>query len=99
MLSGPKYRYFTSDQHKPIDAVKVVISQKENIILADVEWPSNTKTDAGDYLYPTNVPLALERAVDVWENYGFAEIVVIIDDVELWGSSWGILEKQAAEGK
>jgi hypothetical protein len=37
----------------------------------------------------TPIPLAFERALDVKDNYGFNEIVIIIDDLELWNDAWG----------
>ncbi|WP_187277118.1 hypothetical protein [Phyllobacterium endophyticum] len=39
----------------------------------------------------THVPLSFERALDVKENYGFSEIVIVIDDDGLWNSEWGQL--------
>ncbi len=60
-------------------------------MLAEVEWPENSLTNKGDYFYATPVPLTLERALDVKNNYGFAEVVVIIDNLELWNDAWGTI--------
>lgn len=73
------------------DHVQVIVSRTEDGIVADVIWPSNASTDGGTYLYATYVPVALERAEDVRQNYGFAAVVVIIDDPALWDPAWGTL--------
>lgn len=71
--------------------VRMIVSRGDDGVVADVVWPANEQTDGGDYLYATYVPLALERAEDVRQNYGFAEVVVIIEDPSLWDPDWGDL--------
>jgi hypothetical protein len=92
MLPLVPFRRFTSAQKVPDDVVKVVIFVSDGNAVAEVAWRANALTDGGDYLYPTIVPLALERAEDVRENYNFGEVVVVIDDVTLWDGIWGRLE-------
>ncbi|MET0746831.1 MAG: hypothetical protein ABWY49_01445 [Rhizobium sp.] len=79
---------FHDDHH---DIVRLIVSSGDGGVVADVVWPANALTDGGDYLYPTYVPLALERAEDVRQNYGFSEVAVIIDDPALWDPAWGQL--------
>lgn len=85
------FRRLRSSNDTPDDAVRIRVFTNAEGTVAEVEWPANDKTDAGDYFYATYVPLALERALDVKENYGFAEIVVILDDLSLWRPAWGQL--------
>ncbi len=80
-----------SGESTPDNAVRIRVIANGERTVAEVEWPQNHKTDAGDYFYATYVPLAIERAIDAKENYGFAEIVVIVDDIELWDAEWGEL--------
>ncbi|MBB3149586.1 hypothetical protein FHS21_006040 [Phyllobacterium trifolii] len=83
------YRRLLKEDDIPLDAVCIRVIQKDGRPLAEVEWPENTLTNKGDYFYATPVPLALERALDVRDNYGFREIVIIIDDLALWNEAWG----------
>jgi hypothetical protein len=69
--------------------VKIVIVAGD--VAAEVIWPANRLTAAGDYLYATHVPLALERAQDVRQNYGFRAVVILIEDRSLWDDVWGTL--------
>ena len=89
MDRNAKYRRLRSWDDTPVNAVRLRIIQKAGRPLAEVEWPENSLTDKGDYFYATPVPLALERAIDVKDNYGFREIVIIIDDLALWNEAWG----------
>ena len=73
------------------DAVTVTVSLSGDRVVADVAWPANAETLGGDYLYPTNVPLALGRALDVQDHYGFARVVVLLADVSIWEPDWGTL--------
>jgi hypothetical protein len=82
-------RLLSDESHA--DLVKVIVSRGDTGVVAEVVWPANDRTDAGDYLYPTYVPLSLERAEDVRQNYGFAEVVVVIDDLAMWDPEWGEL--------
>jgi hypothetical protein len=86
-----KYRRLPTSHPTPLDAVRLRILRQADETLAEVEWPENPLTVAGNYVYPTNVPLALERALDVRENYRFKEVVIILDDPESWNEDWGIL--------
>ncbi|MDR6636236.1 hypothetical protein J2X72_005050 [Phyllobacterium sp. 1468] len=86
-----KYRRLLSRDDIPIDAVCIRVIEKDGRTLAEVEWPENHFTIKGDYFYPTPVPLAIERALDVKDNYGFREVVVIIDNDQLWDDAWGSL--------
>jgi hypothetical protein len=83
------YRRLLENEDTPVDAVRLRITEKDGRPLAEVEWPENSLTNAGDYFSATPIPLALERAHDVKDNYGFSEIVIIIDDLQLWNSAWG----------
>ncbi|WP_271894198.1 hypothetical protein [Candidatus Phyllobacterium onerii] len=83
------YRRLHSGDDTPVDTVRLRIIEKDGRPLAEVEWPENSLTNKGDYFYATPVPLALERAIDVRDNYGFREIVIIIDDLTLWNEAWG----------
>jgi hypothetical protein len=83
------YRRLLNNEDTPDDAVRLRIIEKDGRPLAEVEWPENSLTNAGDYFYATPIPLALERAHDVKDNYGFSEIVIIIDDLQLWKNAWG----------
>jgi hypothetical protein len=91
MSAIAKYRRMHRSDPTPANAVRLIISRTGNETVAEVEWPENSLTVAGDYVYPTYVPLALERAEDVRSNYRFAEIVVIIEDPSTWEDEWGIL--------
>lgn len=82
-------RLNSDDDHRNL--VRMIISRGDQGVVADVYWPANERTDGGDYLYPTYVPLALARAEDVRQNYGFAEVVVVIEDLALWDATWGEL--------
>lgn len=82
-------RLNSHDDHENL--VRLIVTRGDEGVVADVVWPPNERTDGGDYLYPTYVPLALERAEDVRQNYGFAEVVVVIDDLALWDPAWGNL--------
>lgn len=73
------------------DAVIVTISAGDAAPIAEVSWPANAMTQGGDYFYPTTVELALARALDVREHYGFDRIVIRIDDLALWDRAWGEL--------
>ncbi|MDB5561002.1 MAG: hypothetical protein JWN11_420 [Hyphomicrobiales bacterium] len=73
------------------NVVTVKIAIEAGVMVAEVIWPANAGTAAGDYFYPTHVPLALERAEDVRDNYGFRAVVVWIEDASLWDEQWGIL--------
>jgi hypothetical protein len=83
------YRRLLKEDVTPVDAVRIRIIEKGGRPLAEVEWPENSLTNKGDYFYATPIPLALERALDVKDNYGFREIVIVIDDLELWNEAWG----------
>jgi hypothetical protein len=89
MDQNAKYRRLLKDDDTPVDAVRLRIIEQDGRLLAEVEWPENSHTNAGDYFYATPVPLAIERALDIKDNYGFKEIVIFIDDLELWNNAWG----------
>jgi hypothetical protein len=91
MDRNAKYRRLLSVDDTPIDAVCIRVIEEGGRPLAEVEWPENSFTNKGDYFYATPVPLAVERALDVKDNYGFAEVVVVIDDDRLWNVAWGTL--------
>ncbi|MBA8879127.1 hypothetical protein [Phyllobacterium myrsinacearum] len=94
MVQTAKYRRLLPGHPIPPDAVRIRIFQERGTTVAEVEWPSNELTNAGDYFYATHVPLAFERALDVQENYGFKEIVVILDEPVSWDDKWGVLESE-----
>jgi hypothetical protein len=87
----PSPRYERTLLASPDNAVVVRIIATTGGVLAEVSWPANSETAAGDYFYPTHVPVALERADDVRENYGFRAVVILIENVSLWDNEWGIL--------
>lgn len=91
MEATARFRRLSSWDSIPNDAVRIRVLTNGDGRVAEVEWPENDLTVAGDYFYPTYVPLAIERAVDVKEHYGFSEIVVIVDDLQLWDEEWGEL--------
>jgi hypothetical protein len=91
MRQTARYKRLLSTDPIPDDVVRLRIFQQSNEPVAEVEWPQNDLTDSGDYFYATPVDTALERALDVQQNYKFRDIVVIIDDLQLWYDSWGIL--------
>jgi hypothetical protein len=91
MDRNAQYRRLLTKDDTPIDAVCIRVIEEGGRVLAEVEWPENRLTNKGDYFYTTPVPLALERALDVKDNYGFAEVVVVIDDDRLWNVAWGTL--------
>jgi hypothetical protein len=89
MTPPPDYERAYSDGLDDVVTVKIVIVG--NHVAAEVIWPANAATPAGDYLYATHVPLALERAQDVQKNYGFRAVVVVVEDRSLWDDGWGTL--------
>lgn len=91
MRQTAHFRRFSSTDPIPNDAVRLRIFQDSYKTVAEVEWPTNALTDAGDYFYATPVEIALERALDVQQNYKFREMVVVIDDTALWDEKWGVL--------
>jgi hypothetical protein len=91
MRQAAQYKRLSSSDPIPVDAVRLRIFEESQKTVAEVEWPINDLTDAGDYFYATPVEVALERALDVQENYKFQETVVIIDDLRLWDDGWGTL--------
>lgn len=91
MRQTAHYKRLSSTDPTPVDAVRLRIFRDSYETVAEVEWPENDLTDAGDYFYATPVEVALERALDVQRNYKFREIVVVIDEVELWDDGWGVL--------
>jgi hypothetical protein len=91
MDRNAKYRRLLGGDSTPIDAVRIRLIVEQGEVVAEVEWPENGLTGEGDYFYATYVPLALERALDVKENYGFHEIVVVLEDERLWNPAWGQL--------
>lgn len=86
-----KYKRITSRIHENNDAVKVFVFDNDGKTVADIFWSENDRTGAGSYLYATYVPLALERAEDVKQNYGFVEVIVVIENLDLWSVEWGDL--------
>jgi uncharacterized protein YkuJ len=86
-----KYKRITSLSYENNDAVKVFVFENNGETVADIFWSENDQTGAGSYLYATYVPLALERANDVKQNYGFAEVVVVIENLDLWNVEWADL--------
>jgi hypothetical protein len=91
MRQTAQYKKLSSTDPIPDDVVRLRIFQESDRTVAEVEWPGNELTNAGDYFYATPVEIALERAMDVQQNYKFRETIVIIDDIALWDSDWGIL--------
>ncbi|HEV7719170.1 MAG TPA: hypothetical protein VGO70_09375 [Arsenicitalea sp.] len=89
MTPPPVYERAYSDGLENVVTVKIVVAAGD--VAAEVIWPANNLTGAGDYLYATHVPLALERAHDVCQNYGFRAVVILIEDRSLWNDVWGIL--------
>ena len=85
-------RYFRiHGQAALTDAVIVKFSGSPDGPLAEVAWPGNDLTPPGDYLYPTGVPLALDRARDVMTHYGFSRIAVLLPAGFSWNAVWGDL--------
>jgi len=85
-------RYVQSQETTPPpDAVLVTISLRHGAPLADVAWPSAPDTPGGDYLYPTAVPLALDRARDLIAQYGFERILIVLAPGAVWDPAWGDL--------
>jgi hypothetical protein len=91
MRQTARYKRLSSTDPIPDDVVRLRIFQELDKTVAEVEWPINDLTDAGDYFYATPVEVAIERALDVQQNYKFEETIVIIDDLKLWDNSWGVL--------
>ncbi|PSH64012.1 hypothetical protein CU103_13240 [Phyllobacterium sophorae] len=91
MTHFAKYKRFTLDSYENNDAVKVFVFENGGKTVADIFWDENGQTGAGTYLYATYVPVALERAEDVRQNYGFAKVIVIIENLDLWDADWGDL--------
>lgn len=77
------------------DAVVVTLSASpEGGMTAEVTWPANPSTPGGDYLYPTTVPLALDRARDVMGNHGFERVLVVLPEGLDWDLAWGELVEE-----
>jgi hypothetical protein len=85
------FKRYAHAQDVPATAVRLVLREVDGQVVADVEWPANTLTDGGNYLYPTDVPLAIERADDVCDHYGLTEVAVVTGDPHLWNPAWGYL--------
>ena len=78
----------------PEDAVLVRVVKLGDETLASVAWPARHgkyDIDMPPLLSPTTVPVALQRAADVANIYGFSTIWVHVENDELWRSEWGQL--------
>jgi hypothetical protein len=74
------------------DAVLVRVVRLRDETLASVAWPARHgrfEIDMPPLLNPTTVPVALQRAADVANIYGFSQILVHFEDEQLWRSEWG----------
>jgi len=90
-VAARTFHRYARSQDVPNTAVRLILRVIEDSVVADVEWPANAETGGGNYLYPTYVPLAIERAEDVRAHYGFIEVAVVTGNPDFWNEAWGRL--------
>lgn len=93
------YLRIDDDITRPDDAIVVGIGHEPDLLpliepTADVMWPDTIRL--GDRLVgasegPYDVPVALARAYELAELYGFDRILISIGDVSHWRPEWGEL--------
>lgn len=66
----------------------------QGTILASVWWPSTGDVDGDEVSYDT-VPEALAAAEAARALHGFDEIVVTLQNDDLWDTVWGDIDPQA----
>lgn len=89
------YRRIAIGEDAP-NAVTVGVERlPQGNILASVWWPSTGDVD-GDEVSYDSVPEALAAAEAAKALHGFAEIVVTLQNDDLWDSVWGDIDPQAA---
>ncbi len=91
------YRRVRPD-HVPESAVIVNLWRATGRTVADIVCTSCPKAD--EYIvaeFPRPVPIALQRAEELREACGLAEVVVVCSDLGLWKADWGRLVDEEHE--
>lgn len=107
------YQWTANDDEIAIDAIMVCVGGTSARMLmiglsyvepsARIYWsarmgPDGNLADAGEEMGPWLVPDALNRAEEIRAEFGFARIVVTMEERGIWRDEWGTLaEKEGFE--